>query len=491
MARMSLWLCIRFPQLALDCQPHPISYGNEDNHEQPVVVIEQQRVIAANAAAMAAGVKLGYSSASVRALIDDNALLLLQRDPKQEQTTLERLQLWAYSISPTLEPWNNNCLQLEIGRCLRLYGSVESITQKAKLALTQRGFTTQMGAAYSRTGAWLMTFLADTEQALDSHTAVGQRAATLPISLINHDHREDHRQTVTRLQRAGIEQFESLLALPPSSLAKRCGTAFVRWIEALTAHHDQVSADYQLPTHFYDALWFGFDIRHTDELVPAISQLLNSLCQFLKNIQRETQCIEWQLLRAKGPPQCVSVRATGAYNNPARWQELTLLQLAQCTLADNVEGLALSVRDFQEPTTTVSDLFSLERTGEPRQALLDRLKNRLGLMAVQHIGLRDSHVPEHHHHSSTEFAPSSSDVTPPQQRPFWLMAEPQPVRQEQGQLFWNGPLTLRHGPERIEDNWWQRPISRDYYIATDPQGQPLWLFQDRHNRRWYVHGVMA
>ena len=488
---MSLWLCIRFPQLALDCQHHIINRHKVENHEPPVVVIEQQRVIAANAVAMAAGVSSGYSSASVRALIDDDTLLLLQRDPNREKATLEHLQLWAYSISPTLEQWNDDCLQLEIGRCLRLHGSVDLISQKAKLALTRRGFTIQMGAAYSRTGAWLMTFLPDPDVALHSHTTVGQRAASLPINLINLDRREDHRKTVTRLQSAGIEQFESLLALPPSSLAKRCGTAFVRWLDALTTMHDQVSADYQLPTHFYDALWFGFDIRHTDELVPAINQLLNSLCQFLHNIQRETQCIEWQLLRAKGTPQCFNVRATGAYNDPERWQALTLLKLSHCTLADNVEGLALSVSEFQEPTSTVPDLFTIERTREPHQALLDRLKNRLGLMAVQHISLRDSHVPEHHHHSSSELEPSNSQLSPPQQRPFWLMAEPQPVRQEQGQLFWNGPLTLRHGPERIEDNWWQRPISRDYYIATDPQGQPLWLFQDRHNRRWYVHGVMA
>ncbi len=488
---MSLWLCIRFPQLALDCQPNTIACNSEDSHEQPVVVVEQQRVVAANTTAMVAGVRIGFSSASVRTLIGDTTLLLLQRDPHREKTTLERLQLWAYSISPTIESWNNDCLQLEIGCCLRLYGNVDSITYKAKSALTQRGFTTQMGVAYSRTGAWLMTFLTDPDIALDSHMTAAQRAATLPLSLINHDHREDHSKTVTRLQRAGIERFEALLALPPSSLAKRCGASFVRWLETLTTMHDQVSTNYQPPNEFYDALWFGFDIRQTDELLPAISQLLDSLCQFLYNIQKETQCIEWQLLRAKGTSQSFKVRATGAYNDPKRWQELTALQLTQCSLADNIEGLALRVSDFEEPAPIASDLFSVERTREPHQALLDRLKNRLGLLAVQHIGLRDSHVPEHHHHSSSELGSGSRGVGPVAQRPFWLMAEPQPVRQEQGQLFWNGPLTLRHGPERIEDNWWQRPISRDYYIATDPQGQPLWLFQDRHNRRWYVHGVMA
>ncbi len=70
------------------------------------------------------------------------------------------------------------------------------------------------------------------------------------------------------------------------------------------------------------------------------------------------------------------------------------------------------------------------------------------------------------------------------------MAEPQPARQQQGKLYWNGSLELLHGPERIEDNWWQQPVSRDYYIAQQENGQPLWLYQDRHTRLWYVHGIL-
>jgi hypothetical protein len=42
-------------------------------------------------------------------------------------------------------------------------------------------------------------------------------------------------------------------------------------------------------------------------------------------------------------------------------------------------------------------------------------------------------------------------------------------------------LDIIHGPERIEDCWWSKPTSRDYYIAQTPQKQPIWLYQDRHN----------
>ena len=47
------------------------------------------------------------------------------------------------------------------------------------------------------------------------------------------------------------------------------------------------------------------------------------------------------------------------------------------------------------------------------------------------------------------------------------------------------------GPERIEDLWWQQPVSRDYYIARGRGGQYYWLFHDRRQRCWYLHGLFA
>jgi len=71
------------------------------------------------------------------------------------------------------------------------------------------------------------------------------------------------------------------------------------------------------------------------------------------------------------------------------------------------------------------------------------------------------------------------------------MPRPQPLRQARRQLYWNGPLTLLYGPERIEDNWWQEAVSRDYYIAAGEGGQHYWVFRDRLSRSWYIHGVFA
>ncbi|MCC7404939.1 MAG: hypothetical protein IT288_11135 [Bdellovibrionales bacterium] len=45
-----------------------------------------------------------------------------------------------------------------------------------------------------------------------------------------------------------------------------------------------------------------------------------------------------------------------------------------------------------------------------------------------------------------------------------------------------------HPIERLEDSWWEDSRGRDYYFALSPQGQCLWLFFDRLENEYYLHG---
>ena len=68
---MSLWLCLRFEQLPLQCL-------NRDE-TRPVAVLEKQRVLRANDCARALGIKPGQGTATVRALAAEMPLTLLDR----------------------------------------------------------------------------------------------------------------------------------------------------------------------------------------------------------------------------------------------------------------------------------------------------------------------------------------------------------------------------------------------------------------------------
>ena len=76
-------------------------------------------------------------------------------------------------------------------------------------------------------------------------------------------------------------------------------------------------------------------------------------------------------------------------------------------------------------------------------------------------------------------------------RPLWLLDEPQLLREQAGWPQMDGPLQLRHGPERIESQWWEAPgVARDYYHATDVHGIAVWVFREREPpHRWFLHGL--
>ena len=167
-----------------------------------------------------------------------------------------------------------------------------------------------------------------------------------------------------------------------------------------------------------------------------------------------------------------------------------MLDLSEEPLEENIEGLSLDVSELQQEVMIESDLFGDSRSNESLYSLIDRLRARLGLQAVQYLDLREAHLPEFSQLLTQEQPAAAPLKAYPGQRPFWLLEEPHPIRAWNDQLFWNGPLELIYGPERIEDNWWDQPTSRDYYVARTEEGQPIWVFQNRHNQRWYVQGVL-
>lgn len=478
---MSLWLCLRFPLLPLECLP--------PETERPVAVVESQRIVAANELALSAGIKPGHSSSTARALIEDGELRLLNRDRNREAQVIEQLLCWAYGFTPTLEAWHGNTLQLEVGSCLKLYRDVNRLNDALKRKLAYRGFTVASGLAPNRWSAWL---LSHTNSRSSTGDDVNRQAAltAIPLRILLSIPDNDFQQSVERLEKAGIKTLGQLLNLPPSSIARRCGKPLHQWLQALTTTSDRLAADFLPPQQFKDSFWFGFEIRHSNELQPAMEQLLEGLAGFLTSAQLTTTTINWHMLRAQGGFQSLTVKSSEAHRSVERWLKLSALQLEHYSLEENIEGLSLDVSELQQEVMTENDLFGDSRSNESLYSLIDRLRARLGLQAVQYLDLREAHLPEFSQLLTQEQPAAAPLKAYPGQRPFWLLEEPHPIRAWNDQLFWNGPLELIYGPERIEDNWWDQPTSRDYYVARTEEGQPIWVFQNRHNQRWYVQGVL-
>jgi len=487
---VSLWLCLRFDQLPLQCLNR--------SEDQPVVVLSKQRVLRANDCAASLGIKQDMGTATVRALADEGSIVLLERNTQAEQHCQAQLCCWAYSITPTLYSYREDCLQLEIGGCLTLFKGLDALLDTVATGMRSRGYRVHCGLAPTPKAAWLMSF-ADSELAMDIQQDLKARLAGLPLNLL-----DDFSGIVDSLRRAGLHTLGDILSLPTAALGRRCGKNFTHFLQQLLGQREDLQPDYQPPKEFNDEYWFGYEVKANAELLPAIKLLLQSLCQFLRNTQLQTDEIQWQLRSIDGKLEPIIVRSASSHSYWERWYQLTCIRIDQLQLDSSVEGIALQCPNLRAGELESLDLFNPHNQREPLNSLLDRLRSRLGLQAIEKVGCRDEHLPEFALHVDNDIRSGDQDTSQLcAQRPFWLMPQPQPLKQYGEHLYWNGALNLIYGPERIEDNWWREAASRDYYIAVDSGGQHYWVFNDRLAQRglpqrglpqlthWYIHGIFA
>ena len=120
---MSLWLCLRFDLLPLE------ALLKQQGHacHAATIVVDQRRVLACDEQASLAGVIPAQNISTAQALLAHSEYRLLERSRETEQTLLQQLAIWAYGLSPHLEPWQDNALMIEIGSCLRLHHGLDAL----------------------------------------------------------------------------------------------------------------------------------------------------------------------------------------------------------------------------------------------------------------------------------------------------------------------------------------------------------------------------
>ena len=189
---------------------------------------------------------------------------------------------------------------------------------------------------------------------------------------------------------------------------------------------------------------------------------------------------------------------------------LTLLlreRLAQVALIAPVIELALTADQIVALAAPNTELFATAVSqAEGITRLIERLQSRLGYEAVRQLSLHADHRPE----KSFEVKPLAAKqnkgrsaclpTTCVSARPAWLLPQPLPLITRQHKPFYQSPLALLAGPERIESGWWDDALAqRDYFIAENELGVLLWIFRLRSGSGqhgdggsgWFLHGYFA
>lgn len=467
-----LWLCAYFPHLALESQ------GLDQT--RPVAILENVNgkpyLQALSEPARLAGIESGMTTTAAQALCPE--LMIRQRDSLAEHQTLQRLAQIAQGFSPWVSLDNPQCLLLEIGSCLSLFGGAERLRERLRQSLLTQDHHPQIAISPAPASSVLLARL-NLEHIVTERQALRSMLSPLPITSLQLDEK-----TRRRLLQTGIRRLIDLWRLPRDGLTRRYGPALLRSLDALAGEDRQVLNVFQTPPRFYARRDMPVELERLEHFFPAIEQLAEEFATFLLVRDATALGISLEILHHGLPSTRLKLDFRNGSRDAGHWLSLLHEKLERSPLPAPAIAVALlceAIVAFQPQAVSLFD--DAQANGEREwQTLLDQLQTRLGHAALKRLYLQDDHRPE----QAMGNRPTKAEPNPNLPiRPLWLFAKPEPLPLR--------GLRLRPETERIESGWWDGPsIRRDYRIAMDNRGRKLWIFQDLNNGGgWYLHGLFG
>jgi protein ImuB len=483
----TLWLALHLPQLSLDIHP-ALPPGK--------AVVEQNRIVACDAAALQAGVRPWMKPALARSLLP--SIAILPRDIDAEQALLNTLACWAGTWTPRICVVPHAALLLEVGSCLRLFGGFEYLHGAIVAGLNAQGYAVRSAAAPVAQGALWLALAGENGLRVDRNAM----PAALDDLLLSALASELPADCITRLNSFGLSKLGEVRCLPHSALTRRIGSAVMLELACTYGEVPGMREEFVFPACFDLRLELPVPVDNAEALLFATRRLVQALSGWLTTRQGGIRECTLMLEHRKHAATSLPLRFAEVLRDDVRIEAILRERLPRIELVTQVETLRL-VAD------TVLDLPGqsqplLRKDGaqtDVMPALIDRLRARLGEESVHGYAPIADHRPEC---VSAPVPNGRGNMIASAPRPLYLLGTPQTLSEQQGRPHHhNEPLLLLAGPERIESGWWDedehnvdgRPtgdMRRDYFVALAPDQRWLWIYREcRSPGGWFLHGYFS
>ena len=539
-----LWLCIHCPKLALEAlsvKPGPSKSGIDPSKPEPSIVTEQHRVYCCNQPASDAGIHPGQSTASAQTF--HPGLHISLRDTAAENKALLNLALSCYRFTPAITLANENSLLLEIRSSLRLFKGLNHLLELLWEEIARHKITYLSGLADTPKAAQLMAFHSDVNEGFQSPPLQDSYDYINPeTGKIKHRKAFEHLRGLTplthldcpdalikKLHRTGFQTLGEIYKLPMDALARRYGREFTAYLKRIAGTLKDPQCHITLPDVFQQDFEFDDALIKHDSILLVMQSMLVNLTVYLRGRQMYCQEFSWLLYQEpdffrndinnkpdnKDRFLKLDIRLTQAHWDMEHFLHLTSIQVEAIKLDAPLTAIRLQAsrlypaeygeRELLPPGIHCMDQQDEPASDHPVRTLIDALSARLNKLDqcqnkphkghirsnnIYQISHHDSHIPEQASQKSALFSIKESCKSEGL-RPGWLFPVPAPIQDRQQFLYWRGRLTLLQGPERIEGDWWRKPISRDYYLARHQNHALYWVYRDRYTQQWFVHGLFG
>jgi len=494
---VTLWLCIRFPELCLEALGSP--------QKIPAAIFRERNGLATvyvcNALAADVGITPGMSLYTAMAL---NAELDVRQHQEGVQSSLlQALANWALAYTPVVSIDGADALLLEVGGSLRLFEGFETLRRRLLKDLQSSGHIAVISSApVAKAALWLARLgqEAHCNAMHDLQVVLG----ALPLACLGWP------LTVQcTLLQMGVRTLADCMRLPRDGFARRVGPGYLRELDRGFGRCPELLQHYQPPEVFNDSIELDAESQILDQITPVLHELLARLAAFLTRRQAATQRLYLQLRHQGRPATCLEIEVREPCASIHHFIELLHLRLDREILPAPVIEVSLhaallpcgeghNVDFWGDAAANVcvnpAKRAVLQRSDVAR--LIERLRARVGPERVHGLCLVAEHRPEYAWCRTEPYSfvgglnMLGKLIT--RVRPLWLFAEPRPLQIVQGAPVYQGKLFFVSDAERIESGWWDgRDVRRDYYRVADGRGKRLWVYQDCRSSGWYLHGLFA
>jgi protein ImuB len=287
------------------------------------------------------------------------------------------------------------------------------------------------------------------------------------------------------LDRLGVRNLGDLLALPVDGLARRFGRDAQHLHRLASGVLCPQFEPRPVPAPAHASALFDFPESDRERLLERTAELCRPLLAALERRGERVRelCLELELEGAA--PRCESLRPAEPTLAWEALERLLYLRLERTRLARGVLRVALTLHGARGEARQLG-LF----VQRPRRDLAAAARAFAGLRAAfgDDVVVRAKLVAEHWPECAFEWQPLAAVGAPraaqvPRERPLVrrIASSPAPLSLARGAVErWSPPVALA-------GRWWADEIDRRYAYAALKTGELLWLYDDRCERRWYVH----
>jgi protein ImuB len=466
----------------------------------------QREVVAANAAAIKAGLRVGMPATKAQALVKE--LVIHHANPAADAEALERLAVWALRYSPVVATDDPDGLVIDATGASHLHGGENAMLTDVISRLEAVGMTARAAMADTRGAAHALARFAARPTLVVPERESAERIKPLPIAALRLAP-----DMVDDLRRLGFERVSDLMATPRAPLTLRFGPELGRRLDQATGRTGEPIEPVRPPDIVETQQLFAEPIGAPETIARYVAKLTAKLCVELELRGLGARRLDLLFGLVDNRVQAIRVSTAQPVRDVKRLTRLLCDKIEKVDPGFGIEIMRLAAT-AAEPFATRQAISSL--IDEPEadvSGLIDILSNRLGENRLYRFAPVASDVPERSVHRISAAAPDTGDGWPTHwPRPVRLLAPPEAIEtvallpdHPPVNFTWRGSrrrVRRADGPERVFGEWWKRDAEliavRDYFQVEDDAGERFWIFRAGDgedaatgSHKWFMHGIFG